>query len=231
MPLRTDIDATYPDDPARPGVKAHKRDHDALAAQHNRWEDVDPDDLVDEDALDTAIATRAPSEGIAQSAVAGLVAALAAKATPAQIDAAIAALSGTFVQTPDGDPVTAGTIVTQDIDDYATAGWVAVTVILKSGTAQVESNLVPPGMRVAVPTTITELHARAGTAPTGGALIVRVKGDGVTLASVTIADGATSGSLLAQSIAVAAGVILTFDITNIGATIAGADVALDLIAA
>lgn len=42
MPLLTNNDATYPDDPERPGVKLHQADHDALHEFFNQWAEIAP---------------------------------------------------------------------------------------------------------------------------------------------------------------------------------------------
>lgn len=83
MPLPTDIDADYPDDPARPGRKIHQQHHDILHAQFNVWEGIDPDDLgvggggththpqSEVDALTTALADLAAADSTTTTALAG----------------------------------------------------------------------------------------------------------------------------------------------------------------
>lgn len=46
MPLNTDVDTTYSDDPGNPGVKQHQEDHDALHAFFNTWEGTAPGDFA-----------------------------------------------------------------------------------------------------------------------------------------------------------------------------------------
>lgn len=104
-------------------------------------------------------------------------------------------------------------------------------LLLRAGTASVADNVLPPGVRIGYALTLTDFYLRAGTAPTGSALTVEVNLNGVLVATVTIAAGATSGSLLGQAIAVAAGDVLTFDITAVGSTTPGADLALSIVGA
>lgn len=88
MPLRTDIDETYPDDPENPSRKLHQQDHDALADQHNAYEGTTPAAFASTGAL-AAEAARA-------------LAAEALKADTADLDAVLAGLG-----TAAGQPVEA----------------------------------------------------------------------------------------------------------------------------
>lgn len=71
--------------------------------------------------------------------------------------------------------------------------------------------------------TITNIRLAAGTAPTGASVVVVVKVNGSTAATVTLT--ASSNAVLSSglTIAVAAGDYLTADITQVGSTVAGAD--------
>lgn len=108
---------------------------------------------------------------------------------------------------------------------------VAMDAIIASGTAAVLNNVLPAGLYVGHAMTLTEIHARAGTAPTGSGLTIAVRKNGVALTggTVTIAAGATSGATTGLSLALAAGDILTYDITAIGSTVAGSDIGCALI--
>lgn len=105
----------------------------------------------------------------------------------------------------------------------------AVSAIIKTGDAVVASNVLPPGLRVGFATSVTAIYARVGTAPTGSALTVVVQRNGSTLSTVNVAPSALSGSVTGLSLPLAAGDILTFNITAIGSTVAGADVAVDIV--
>lgn len=94
--------------------------------------------------------------------------------------------------------------------------------IIVKGNLTVATNVQPPGLLVTTATTILLLAARVGTAPTGAAVLVTFKADGVSLGTVTIAAGATSGQTVVNK-ALTEGQILTWDVTQIGSTIAGAD--------
>lgn len=107
----------------------------------------------------------------------------------------------------------------------------SMSAIIKSGTATVANNVMPPGIRIGYATTLNAIYVRVGTAPTTSALTVRVNQTGSTTNSwsVSVAATATSASSTSLSTALAAGDILTFDITAIGSGTAGADVAVDLV--
>jgi hypothetical protein len=64
---------------------------------------------------------------------------------------------------------------------------------------------------------------RAKTAPTGAALIAQLRIDGNAVATASIAAAATSGGEPLE-IGIAAGSVLTVDITQVGSGTAGADV-------
>lgn len=95
--------------------------------------------------------------------------------------------------------------------------------------AYIGSNVLPPGLRVSDDVTLTDILARCGTAPTGSGLTVVVRANGTSVGSVTIAAGATTGSTTGLTADLSTGDILTFDITAIGSTLPGADIALTLL--
>lgn len=187
MTLRTDRDATYPDDPARPGVKAHQQDHDALAVAYNRWEGTSPSDF-------------APATGIAQSAVTNLVSDLAGK-QPLDSDlTAIAALSTTaygrallaLADAAAGRTALAlGTAATQNTTAFDAAGAAAAA---QAASQPVDSDLTAIA---ALSTTsfgrsllaLADGAALAGAIPSG----TYVKGD-PTLALTYNADGTVATS-------------------------------------
>jgi hypothetical protein len=103
-------------------------------------------------------------------------------------------------------------------------GPIYLEAIVKAGAAAVASNLMPPGFRVPTATTLRAVYVNVGTGPTGSGLTVVVKRSGTTLATVTVAAGATSGSDTGLSTALAKGDLLTTDITAVGSTVAGSDV-------
>lgn len=101
--------------------------------------------------------------------------------------------------------------------------------VIISGTAATGVNVIPPGFRVPKAFTLTALYLRVGTAPTGASLTVNIVRSGVTIATASILSGATSGSSTGLSVELAAGDIVTVDITSIGSTVAGADLAVQLV--
>jgi hypothetical protein len=100
--------------------------------------------------------------------------------------------------------------------------------IVQSGPAIVASNVMPPGIRVPAPCTLNAVYVNVGTAPTGSALTVLVKRGGSTLATVTVAAGSTSGSVTGLGVPLAAGNLLTVDVSAIGSTVAGSDVLVSI---
>lgn len=101
---------------------------------------------------------------------------------------------------------------------------------LISGTPAVANDLgVNP--RVRATTTATRISAYARTAPTGADLIARVWNvtQAATVGSVTISASSTSATTTTiTNASLAAGDILRFDITQIGSTIAGANITVQL---
>lgn len=79
-------------------------------------------------------------------------------------------------------------------------------------------------------TTITEINAYVEVAPVGAAIILEVKKDGVTEGTVTIADGAKTGSTAVLT----SGTIdfaneITVEITQIGSTTAGQNLKVNIL--
>lgn len=83
--------------------------------------------------------------------------------------------------------------------------------------------------------TFLEVYLEVGTAPTGASLIVDVKKNGTTIWSTTgnraaIAASATSGSSTTfNTTTMANGDRLTFDVVQVGSTIAGSDLTLQVV--
>lgn len=105
----------------------------------------------------------------------------------------------------------------------------SMSAVIRSGAATVANNVLPPGIRAGYTTTLSAIYVRCGTAPTGSGLTVRVNQNGTGIQTLTIAAAGTSQSATGLTIAVAAGDVFTFDITAIGSTIAGSDIAVDLV--
>lgn len=71
---------------------------------------------------------------------------------------------------------------------------------------------------------ITSVSAVVGTAPTGGPLTLQVRVDTVVAATLSIAAGATEGTVTpASPVAVTAGQTVDVNVTVVGSTVAGAD--------
>lgn len=109
------------------------------------------------------------------------------------------------------------------------SGWEPELII--TGFARVANNVAPPGLRVPRACTLRTAILRVGTAPTGADLIMLVRRAGVTLATLTVAAGTTSVTVTGLAVALAAGDVITFDTTQIGSAVAGADLAPALVAA
>jgi hypothetical protein len=106
----------------------------------------------------------------------------------------------------------------------AAAARLSLAALIRSGRATVATNVLPPGLPIAYDGTLEEMRVYVGTAPVGSALTVVAKRLGVTLATASVAAGATSGSVTGLAVAVAVGDLITFDITAIGSTTPGSDV-------
>lgn len=103
-----------------------------------------------------------------------------------------------------------------------------------AGTLAVGTNVLPPGLRVPKPTTVRQILGRVGTAPTGAALTFNVErfnsagaSQGI-VGTVTIADGATTGSTTGLSVACVAGDSLRVNVTAVGSTVAGSDLSVSV---
>ena len=71
--------------------------------------------------------------------------------------------------------------------------------------------------------TLTKLHCRVVTAPTGAAVKVKIRRNGTSMGEVTIAISANSGDVTGLSVSVSDGDYFDIEITRIGSTVAGAD--------
>lgn len=100
-----------------------------------------------------------------------------------------------------------------------------VEAIIKSGTASVATNVLPPGLRIPERLLVEQAYVRLGTAPTGADFIVAFNKNGTQFATVTVPAGVASGSATGLSEQFVSGDVLTWDITQVGSTTAGSDVA------
>lgn len=116
-----------------------------------------------------------------------------------------------------------------DTAQLVTFADLAIEALIVSGAASVDTDVLPPGQRIPYATTLNSVYARCGTAPTGSALTVAVKRNGTQITTVSIAAGATSGSTTGLAIALAAGDVISYGITAIGSSTAGADIAVQLV--
>lgn len=118
-----------------------------------------------------------------------------------------------------------------DVDAVKTANY--YYSLVQAGAATVKTNTIPPGVRIARACTLTEVHVVVGTAPTGAALIVQLRINGTIYAAgqASVAAAATTANVTGLTQALSAGDLVTFDITQIGSTVAGSDVAVGLLTA
>lgn len=149
-----------------------------------------------------------------------------------------------FDFTADGTDYTGGTVIALDesvadrlmhrvrdpltIVGHAAEDPTQIEAIIRSGAATVAANVLPPGLRADRPFTAEAAHVRLGTAPVGADLIVAFNRNGTAFATVTVAAGGTTGTTSGLAEAFAEGDVLTWDITQVGATTAGSDVAAAL---
>lgn len=105
-----------------------------------------------------------------------------------------------------------------------------VPEIILDGVQAVANNVLPPGLRCPKATSLRAVILRAGTAPAGAALSVRVNANGTALGTWTLPAGQTvSTTNLGTPAAITSGAIVTFDVTAVGSTTAGADIAVQLV--
>jgi len=95
-------------------------------------------------------------------------------------------------------------------------------LLTAEGVLGIESDAVPP-VTVAQAMAVTSIAAGVKTPPSGGKVVAVIKADGTAWATLTIADGeweavGQSGRALA---ALAAGTVLTMDVTSVGLTFPG----------
>jgi hypothetical protein len=99
-----------------------------------------------------------------------------------------------------------------------------------SGTPAVANNLAN-NPRVRATTTATRLSVYAATAPTGSAAICRVYNvtQAEIVATVTLPDGSNSATTTSMTNEdIAAGDVLRYDATQIGSTVAGSNITIQL---
>lgn len=120
------------------------------------------------------------------------------------------------------------TITAEGLTALLNNAGVYLEALVKQGTAAVATNTMPPGLRVPIDCTLANAYIWVGTAPTGSALTVLVRRAGSTIATLTVAAGSTTGSATGLSVALTKGDLITFDVSAVGSTVAGADVAVEL---
>lgn len=98
--------------------------------------------------------------------------------------------------------------------------------IIKTGDAAVATDLLTPGLPIPEDGTINECAVALKTAPTGASLIVvfKLRRTAATIATVTVPAGDLGASATAST-AVEKYDLIQTDITQVGSTVAGADVA------
>lgn len=111
------------------------------------------------------------------------------------------------------------------------AGGVILDTLIKQGPAGVATNVFPAGTRVPANCSTSGFFLRCNPShvPTGSDCTVDVKRAGSTVATVSIAAGSSSGSA-STIVALAAGDLLTYDITSVGSTAPAYDIALMIVA-
>jgi hypothetical protein len=77
--------------------------------------------------------------------------------------------------------------------------------------------------------TLVSIRAQVGTAPTGANIVLSIRLNGTSIGTVTITAGATEGTLTLSQ-ALTAGQSLTVNITQVGSTVAGADLTVGYLA-
>ena len=106
----------------------------------------------------------------------------------------------------------------------------ALEALIMPGQAVTGTNVLPPGVRIPNANTLATVVLRAGTAPTGGSLTVQVyKNASTLLTTVSLTTGTTVNQVTGLTQALVAGDIITFNITAVGPTFAGADIAVALL--
>jgi hypothetical protein len=95
-------------------------------------------------------------------------------------------------------------------------------LIIVTGNVTVASNVYPTGYTMGTGGTLTELRSYVETAPLGDQINVRWKLNGTPIGTVTILAGQTNG-VLDLVVSTSVSDVLTWDVTNIGSTTAGAN--------
>lgn len=104
---------------------------------------------------------------------------------------------------------------------------------ISAGTMAVTDNAIKPGLRVPAATTARDIIVRLDTAPTGAAFNVTLErwNNGAfvnNIGSVSVAAGTTNNSTTGLSVGLAKGDIVKTRITQVGSTVAGADLLVSL---
>lgn len=116
--------------------------------------------------------------------------------------------------------------VTGDRTHSPTYGPLYPAGIIKTGSAAVATDLLAPGLPIPEDGTVNECAVALKTAPTGADLIVvfKLRRTSATIATVTVPAGDLGASATAST-AVEKFDLVQTDITQVGSTVAGADVA------
>jgi hypothetical protein len=111
----------------------------------------------------------------------------------------------------------------------STGAGVVLDALLKQGPVGIATDVFPSGIRVPANFTTARWDLRCNTAhvPTGSACTVAVKRVGVTIATVSIAAGASTGTV-STAVALVLGDILHADVTAAGSTTPAYDLALQV---
>lgn len=98
--------------------------------------------------------------------------------------------------------------------------------LIKSGSASVASDVFVPGLLIVEDGTLTQLGVTTRTAPTGADLIVvfKLARTGSTIGTVTVPASSNAAVEDIADFAVLQGDLIKTDITQVGSTVAGADV-------
>ena len=184
--------------------------------------------------------TRLPVGGDAQylTADSGTATGLRWRALTGTINASVVDAKGDLIVASADDTVgrlavgTNGQVLTADSGSTYGAVWASPTgmdVQVKSGALTVQDNVLPAGAVCVAAVAVTSVAVRLGTAPTGASVTVRVKRGASTLATVSVSAGTASATGVV-SFSLAKGDVLTFDVTAVGSSVAGADLAVALLA-
>jgi hypothetical protein len=148
--------------------------------------------------------------------------------TDSSVQTALAAATAAI---PGAQKAAANGVASLDGAGKVTAGQLILDLqaLILSGRAITGTNVLPPGALVPFDATVKRMVLRAGTAPTGSSLTVEARRSGTLIAAANLTTGTTYVEVTGLSFALSKNDQITFNVTAVGSTFPGSDIAVALL--